>query len=411
MKLNQGIQIGVIADDFTGAGDAASFLVKGGAKTMMYTEVPEQLEVTCDAVVLALKSRSVSPKEAIRQTKSAADFLIAHHCKAIYFKYCSTFDSTPDGNIGIVADFLLEYLDLPYTLLCPSLPVNGRTVKEGALYVYGIKLSESPMKHHPLNPMWDSYLPALMKPQSKYPCFILKKEDNLSDIVKLYTKQFAHFYLIPDYENDEDGRWIAEQFSMLSLYTGGSGLLQFLIYQHEFMGTISNITYKRKQKAIILCGSCSAATKRQVEVYRLHGGYTYAIDSKRLLQHTLVVEDIYEEVMQHNEPVLIYSDAIHQNMEELKLGDSFILESKQMEELMARLSHMAVASGIQRIIVAGGETSGAVMLSLGFHGFYIGESIDPGIPALIPIENPSLTLILKSGNFGSDQFFLKAASI
>ena len=168
------IKIGVIADDFTGAGDAASFLEKSGAETIMYNAVPNELQV-CDAAVIALKTRSVSPHEAVTEAKKAVDFLKENGCERIYFKYCSTFDSTPQGNIGVVADFLLEYLAQPFTILCPSLPVNHRIVKDGNLYVNGEKLSDSPLKNHPLNPMWDSYIPNLIKPQSKYPCFIMRQ--------------------------------------------------------------------------------------------------------------------------------------------------------------------------------------------------------------------------------------------
>ncbi len=218
----------MIADDFTGAGDIASFLQKGGARTLLLTEIPASFREDYDCVVLALKSRSAAPEEAVRQVKRAAAFLREAGMERIYFKYCSTFDSTPEGNIGVVSDFLLEELGLSFTLLCPSLPVNGRTVKDGILYVHGVPLAESPMKEHPLNPMWASSIPKLMSSQSRYPCFVLKREDMISgmawEIAGEYGKKYGKFYLVPDYENEEDGKRIAELFGDLGLLTGGSGI-------------------------------------------------------------------------------------------------------------------------------------------------------------------------------------------
>ncbi len=218
------IKIGVIADDFTGAGDAASFLEKSGAETIMYNAVPNELQV-CDAAVIALKTRSVTPHAAVAEVKKAVDFLKENGCERIYFKYCSTFDSTPQGNIGVVADFLLEYLAQPFTILCPSLPVNQRIVKDGNLYVNGEKLSDSPLKNHPLNPMWDSYIPNLMKPQSKYPCFIMRQkelcEGEWKQTIHALKCRYERFYIVPDYETEQDGIRIAEAFKELPVLTRG----------------------------------------------------------------------------------------------------------------------------------------------------------------------------------------------
>lgn len=411
MKSNKRVKIGVIADDFTGASDSASFLSKSGAKTIMFTSVPEKLEDECDAVVLALKSRSVHPSKAIDQTREAVDFLKKIDCEKVYVKYCSTFDSTPKGNIGVVLDFLMEYLHQTFTILCPSLPINGRTVKDGNLYVNGILLNHSPMKDHPLNPMWDSYIPKLMEPQSKYPCFVVKKEELnqaiLAEKVRQLSLKNKKFYLVPDYESDEDGKNIARQFKELPLVSGGSGLLEFILDErHETENQCQ--TRKPNQKSIILCGSCSQATKRQVEHYRTNGGLTYAIDSKRLLNHSLTAEEVFSYVLEQKETVLIYSDAIDANVNDLKKSDTFSIESKLVEDLMASLSVKAIANKFQRIVVAGGETSGAVTLSLGYDGFYIGESIDPGVPVLYPLKKETVSLVLKSGNFGCEAFFMKA---
>ena len=411
MNREKRIRIGVIADDFTGASDAASFLVKSGAKTIMFNEVPEGIEFDCDAVVIALKTRSVKPDDAISQTKKAIKFLKEINCEKIYFKYCSTFDSTPKGNIGIIGDYLMEYLNVPYTLLCPSLPINGRIVKDGILYVNGVKLDESPLKNHPLNPMWDSYIPNLMKDQSKYNCYTISQDElnNRFDfIINELSNINEHFYLVPDYKNDEDGYNIGLKFNNLKFITGGSGLLEFILDRSELKQEMK-LSKNTVEKAVILCGSCSKATKNQVHEYVRFGGTTFAIDANELIDGNLKYKDILDFILNSNDTVLVYSDAIDKDMSEIRKTTNFKLASKLLEEVFAKLSKELVKEGYNRIIVGGGETSGAITKELNFDGFYIGESIDPGVPELYPLKNDEITLILKSGNFGSDDFFIKAA--
>ena len=213
------IKWGIIADDFTGASDAASFLVKSGNKTALITDIPETISDDYDCIVVGLKIRSVASDKAIYEIKKVLDFFEKIHIFKIYYKYCSTFDSTPKGNIGPVMDYLINYKNERYSLLCPSLPINGRIVEKGILYVNGVKLNDSSLRNHPLNPMWDSYIPTLMKDQSRYPCYIINRSDMESG---LYINQIRkindkHFYLVPDYKNEKDGELIADCFNNLSL--------------------------------------------------------------------------------------------------------------------------------------------------------------------------------------------------
>ena len=410
MQTKKKLLLGVIADDFTGAGDAASFLVNSGFRTILYTRIPTTIPVLCDCMVIALKSRSAEPKEAIIQTQEALTFLRKAGVEQLYFKYCSTFDSTPLGNIGVVLDFLLHKLHQNYTLLCPSLPVNGRTVKDGILYVNGMKLDDSAMKNHPLNPMWDSHIAGLMKTQSKYPCFVLAKEDmkepRLSKLLQSYKEQYQKFYLIPDYVTDADGEAICSAFGNLPLLSGGSGLLAHLF--HSEKDVVIATMQQGKQKAIILCGSCSQMSRKQIHTYRQQGGSVYAVDSKALLKGEICAKSIFKDIENQIETVLIYSDAVEKNMNELAASVTFQRESILIEKLMAELSILAREHSYNRIIVAGGETSGAVTLALGYDAYQIAKSIAPGVPVLIPLENRRLNLILKSGNFGKEDFFLKA---
>lgn len=226
------LRIGCIADDFTGGGDAASFLAGGGLKTLLliWPFSCEHLPEDCDAVVIALKSRSVPADQAVADSLAAINWLQAHHVRKLYFKYCSTFDSTPRGNIGPVSDALLETLEQPYTVLCPSLLSNGRAVRDGVLYVNGIPLAQSPMRSHPLNPMWDSDIRVLMQAQSRYPCFVVpealcRDPAALAGRIHALQQKHRHFYLIPDYFEPTHGAEIARAFAPLPLWTGGSELL------------------------------------------------------------------------------------------------------------------------------------------------------------------------------------------
>lgn len=401
---------GVIADDFTGAGDIASFLQKGGARTLLLTEVPASFGEEWDCVVIALKIRSAKPEDAVEQVKKALAFLKETGMERIYFKYCSTFDSTPKGNIGVVMDALLEELDVPFSLLCPSLPVNGRTVKNGILYVKGIPLAESPMKDHPLNPMWASGIPELMRPQSRYPCFIVKREDikngKVWDDIERYQKEQEKFYLIPDYEDEEDGRQIAAAFGACRLLSGGSGLAEYLL-DGKGKAAIRKQEQAEGQRAILLCGSCSQMSGKQIGFYRKKGHAVYCVDARKLEEGHLCAADIFAYALEHDN-TLIYSGAAEEGLHSVERTESFYKRSKLMEALMADLSEMAVKHRFDRVIVAGGETSGAVTLRLGYAAYQIGDSVAPGVPVMRPLKNLRLSLILKSGNFGDEDFFEKA---
>lgn len=406
--MNSYKKIGVIADDFTGASDAASFLLKGGARVIMCNEIPDYLNDDFDALVIALKIRSIPCNEAVEQVKRALFFLKNQGCNCFYYKYCSTFDSTPEGNIGVVMDYLIDTLHVPYTVLCPSLPVNGRIVENGYLYVNGIPLDQSSMKNHPLNPMWDSYIPNLMKPQSHYSCEVIQeKQMNIESLQEIEKKhKDVPFYFVPDYKTDQDGIKIATLFDNLTLWSGGSGLLEYLTPD------VKNFSCNEKQiipnKPILLCGSCSQATKEQVQVFKDSGRPVISINSQQLLNGKVSVESVFAIIQQHQEPVLVYSDAINQDMNKLKEDSNFFEASQAMENFMAKLSGMAYKSGYDRIVVAGGETSGAVIKELGFKSFYIEKNVDPGVPVLRPLDSMKNTVILKSGNFGSRDFFIKA---
>ena len=229
------IKLGCIADDFTGAGDAASFLAEGGLRTILVNGIPGEdflLPDDCEAVVIALKSRTQKKEDAIRDSLAGIRWLAVHGTEKFYFKYCSTFDSTPEGNIGPVTDAILEELGEKMTILCPALPANGRTVQNGILYVNGVRLEDSSMRNHPLTPMRESRISLLMKPQGKYESLELSRdllgqsEEKVRELVEEFAHTHTHGYLIPDHIDDEDARRIVRLFGNLRFLTGGSGILK-----------------------------------------------------------------------------------------------------------------------------------------------------------------------------------------
>lgn len=413
--------LGCIADDFTGASDAASFLVKGGMQVKLYNGIPTANHSSDDAqaIVIALKSRTQKTTDAVADSLKAADYLLKHGVQQIYFKYCSTFDSTPAGNIGPVADALMDFMQTPYTILCPALPVNGRIVQDGNLIVNGIPLHESHMKNHPLTPMWDCSISKLMEPQSKYPCAHLSTsqltQNQITSIVSNYKPDTEHFYIVPDYILPEDGTTIAALFGHLPLLTGGSGLLEPLARQWTNQ-LASNPAVPESQttgKALLLAGSCSKSTLEQIAQYQDLKKPCYKLNPKSILEGHQTAETAWKFIEEHTtdtDTVLVYSSDTPEKVKEYqKMGIEKVAAA--LETLIAELAVYAVNAGYTRIISAGGETSGAVTKGLGFSSYWIGESAAPGVPVMIPTERPDIRLILKSGNFGQRSFFEDALDL
>lgn len=459
---------GCIADDFTGASDAASFLQKGGMRVVLVNGVPRDpgkggLAEGVDGVVIALKSRALPPGEAVDQTLLAARWLREAGAEQMYVKYCSTFDSTEKGNIGPVCDRLLEWTGQRFTLLCPSLPANGRTVKKGILYVDGTPLAESPMSRHPVNPMKKSRIRDLMESQSRYPCY----ETGAGCAGAAEGELPEHYYLVPDYETRKDGQTIAGKFGDLGLLTGGSGLCEALAEYHvekrggrERQGDSNRErqenqevsrgrqenqggsrgwpengtakgqspeaaiqkpagkeTGREQKKLLILAGSCSAATRRQIEAWKQAGGSCLRIDPRQLLEDFSVLEQAKRRIREMEGELLVYSapaaggEAGGEGREKRTAGQAENREAGQeglsavLDRAFSGLALYGRSCGCKRLVVAGGETSGAVTRALGYQAFYVRDSIAPGVPVLVPAEDRSMALVLKSGNFGGERFF------
>jgi uncharacterized protein YgbK (DUF1537 family) len=411
------IIFGCVADDFTGASDAASFLVKGGFKTILINGVPDHdlnVEGDCDAAVIALKTRTQETSQAVEDTLHAVKWLRQRGAHQIFLKYCSTFDSTKHGNIGPIVDKILEEYDVHYTILCPALPVNERIVKDGRLYVDGLPLDESHMKNHPLTPMWDSDIANLMKPQGKYACFkvnsemMKKTKQEILHAIDEFGKDKRHFYVIPDFIYDKDAEKIVNVFGDLPVLTGGSGLMEEIgkKYHAKRHPETNSVLSGTDGPALVLAGSCSKATLAQIAYFQKSGAKSIQLIPSEI-HDPHRIDEIWNFILENKENrILVYSSGSETNIEEeRKNAKKWWENASLLENMTAEIADRAVHAGFTRIIVAGGETSGAVTKKLGFNSFFIGESIAPGVPIMIPTDHKNIRLILKSGNFGQKDFF------
>jgi len=416
------IVLGVVADDFSGASDAASFLVKGGIKTLLFNGIPKGSLEDIDeniAVVIALKTRTMETPKALEENLGAYEWLKQNGTEQLFFKYCSTFDSTKEGNIGPTIDSVLEKYNIKYTIIAPALPINGRIVENGRLIVNGIPLNETHMKFHPLTPMWDSDLAKLMEPQGKYPSLKIthdmleKSNEEIHKVIEEFSQDKEHFYVIPDYIEEEHAVKNVNLFGDLQFLTGGSGLMEQLglKYSKDNNSKYESVNSATKGKAIILAGSCSAATLQQIEDFKNKNGNHIKIDPIALASGAQSKEQIWSAVESADgDAVLVYSSDNPENVKEAqKVGSNVV--SDLLEQTTAYVAKKAVDNGFNRIIVAGGETSGAVTKILDYNSYLIGDSIAPGVPVMVPLDNKDIRLILKSGNFGQKDFFTQAINM
>ncbi|NTX77838.1 four-carbon acid sugar kinase family protein [Serratia proteamaculans] len=412
--------LGVIADDFTGATDIASFLVENGLPTVQLNGVPQDdLPVEAQAVVISLKSRSCPVAQAIEQSLQALAWLQRQGCRQFYFKYCSTFDSTAQGNIGPVTDALLDALGESQTVISPALPVNGRTVYQGYLFVSDQLLAESGMRHHPVTPMTDSNLLRLMEAQAQGRCGLVNaaEMDRGAGAVTEKLQQLAQQgmrYAVLDTLNEQHLLTQGAALKEMKLVTGGSGLAMGLARQWAQPGQGSPQAAGAPQgaKAVVLSGSCSTMTNQQVTRYRQQAA-AMAVDVARCLddaERTAYITELADWVQQQaNAPLapLLYATAEPEKLQQVQQQYGMAAASQAVESLFAGVVKQLQQRGFSRFIVAGGETSGVVTQALGIRGFHIGPCISPGVPWVRAIDQ-SISLALKSGNFGDENFFARA---
>lgn len=414
--------IGAVADDITGATDLCLMLSREGMRTIQVIGVPgDDIEFSgADAVVVALKSRTIPATEAVEMSLASARVLLAAGAEQLIFKYCSTFDSTDAGNIGPVAEALQDLTGTPLTIACPSFPAAGRTVYKGHLFVGDRLLSESPLKDHPLTPMHDPDLVRVLQRQCSRPVGLVQA-DIISRGPEALKAAFAEQYaagkriLIVDTLTDADLRVIGKACAGMRLVTGGSGVAMGLPENfRQTKGFAPPAKMARMAvpsgRAAILAGSCSAATRGQIEVAEAAGLPVLQLDIAAVAGGRQTAADLADWAIQSagDRPPLIYSSAGPDELAKIQSLMGRHESGALVERTLAEVALRLLKAGFSRFLIAGGETSGAIVEALGVKVLLIGPEIDPGVPWTRSISGPDLALALKSGNFGARDFFLKA---
>jgi 3-dehydrotetronate 4-kinase len=416
--------LGCIADDFTGATDLANMLVRGGMRTVQTIGVPSDAsELEADAIVVALKSRTIPADDAVRQSLEALEWLRAQGCKQFIFKYCSTFDSTDKGNIGPVADALLDALKDDFTIACPAFPENGRTIFRGNLFVGDVLLNESGMENHPLTPMTDPNLVRVLQRQTKSKVGLIRYDTIMKGADAIRTridelKKDGVRLAIADAVSDADLYVLGEALRDVKLITGGSGIALGLPQNFRAAGQLKHAEHaadlpKFEGKSVVLAGSASKATNGQVAEWRASKP-SFRVDPMALARGEAVVDQAVAFAQEHfrkDETVLIYATSSPDEVKAVQKELGVEKAGHLVEDALASIARRLRDDGVRKFVVAGGETSGAVVQALDVRSLRIGPQIDPGVPATQAIgakDDAPLALALKSGNFGTVDFFVKA---
>jgi 3-dehydrotetronate 4-kinase len=411
--------LGAIADDFTGATDLANMLVRGGMRTVQLLGVPDGAPPEADAVVVALKSRTIAPGDAVTQSLAALAWLRGAGARQFFFKYCSTFDSTERGNIGPVAEALMDALGADFTIACPAFPETGRTIFRGYLFVGDVLLSESGMKDHPLTPMTDANLVRVLQRQSARKVGLVAYGAVAAGPGAIQAR-FAALrregigLAIVDAVSDADLQAIGTACAELALVTGGSGVAIGLPRNFRERGLLGPPERAAELPAVagaaaVLSGSCSMATNGQVAEW-LKSRPGFRIDPIQLADGRPIAEQACEWAAKRlpDGPALVYATATPEDVKATQARLGAERTGQLVETCLAEVAKGLVRHGVRRLVVAGGETAGAVVQALGVTGLRIGPQIDPGVPWTMSLREPRLLLALKSGNFGAPDFFAKA---
>lgn len=416
--------LGCIADDFTGATDLANNLVRAGMRVVQTIGVPEgPLDADVDAVVVALKSRTIAPAEAIAQSLEALRWLQAQGAQQIYFKYCSTFDSTAQGNIGPVTEALMDALQCDFTIATPAFPDNKRTVFKGYLFAGDVLLNESGMQNHPLTPMTDPNLVRVLQAQCTRKvglidhAVVARGAAAIEERIAQLKAEGVAIAIVDAVSNDDLLR-MGPALAKLPLLTAGSGVAIGLPANFGLApSSQASALPKAGGKTAVVSGSCSLATNRQVLDFIQRGGAAMAIDPLRIAAGVDVTAEVlaWAAPLIDQGPVLVYSTAEAGAVKSVQ-GRLGVEEAGAMvERTIAAIARGLVERGVHQLVVAGGETSGACVQALGIAQMQIGPQIDPGVPwchaRCDAAPEAGLHITLKSGNFGSDDFFTKAFTV
>ena len=421
------VLLGCIADDFTGATDLANMLVRGGMRTVQVIGVPggtaehsldeSDAMVDVDAIVIALKSRTIEPDAAVSQSLAALRWLQSQGARQIYFKYCSTFDSTYRGNIGPVADALLDALGADFAIVCPAFPENGRTIFRGYLFVGDVLLNESGMQNHPLTPMTDANLVRVLQQQTPAKVGLVRHDTVARGATAIYERFTAlradgARYAVVDALTDADLHAIGAACANAPLITGGSGVAIGLPNNFKKARLLSHTANAASlpatpSRAVVLSGSCSRATNAQVQHWAAHHP-AFRIDPLALARGEDLAGSAVQWANQQTSAALIFATAEPDDVKRAQTELGADRAGQLVEHCLASIARGLAAAGVRRFVIAGGETAGAVVNALGVRALRIGPQIDPGVPWTATLGPDPIALALKSGNFGSVDFFAKA---
>ena len=405
------VKIGVIADDFTGASDISMVLSENGMRTVQYSGTPKATRATeVDAGVIALKTRTTEKTTAINLSLEAADWLLPQGCDQLIYKVCSTFDSTREGNIGPVTEALAKRLNADQVLVCPAYPEMNRTVFQGHLFVKDQLLSECGMQNHPLTPMTDPDIRRWLSHQCEWPVHHLSLAQLRSDICQDHAKRFKPGHILVDAINHSDLMRIGSIASGYKLVTGAAGIAHALAKNYP-PGAVRSRWVGTKGKGVVLCGSCSYTTLAQIEHYA-KSFPVRDISVESLIVGSLELDSLVRWVLRQDKdrPGLLFTTASPERVQELQNSHGRVGIASMIETMFAKLSRKLIGAGVTRMVVAGGETSGAVVEATGIQQMEIGPRIAAGVPAM-HIPQSGLAIALKSGNFGEADFFEHALRV
>jgi uncharacterized protein YgbK (DUF1537 family) len=428
------MRFGIVADDNTGASDAAGMLTEKGVRTALVLsfEAAREGEVFLadfDAVVLGTQIRSMAAEQAQERTTAAIELLKVLQVEKVQLKYCSTFDSTPQGNIGCSLDAGLEALAQEATIVAPALPVNGRTTYNGYHFVNGVLLSESPLRHHPLNPMTDSNLVRWLQQQTRRRVDVVRLEEIRRGVAHVWELMdslvgLGASYLVTDAIEQSDLTVVAEATADWRFISGGSGLtaeIPRLMFPERSLLCFAERLEGLAAGLLVVSGSQSPATRAQNAWAAANGFCGVPLDPREVLSGRADANRVVDEasaILGEGKPVVIYAraESPEEVQEVQEFGRTLGLSVTQTGAMIADALAKAAARLLKerpvgRLIISGGETSGAVCALAGFGALEVGLPVEPGVPYCFPASQPDLMVVLKSGNFGSEDFYQRVMSL
>lgn len=409
------MKIGVIGDDFTGSSDIALTLAQSGMRTVQYVQTPNTAaHADVEAGVVSLKSRSCAVDKAVKDSVHALQWLKKQGCEQIIFKYCSTFDSTQSGNIGPVMDALIAELNCKDpVIVCPAFPATGRTIYQGHLYVFDQLLSESGMQNHPITPMTDPDIRRWLQHQTPnkvghLPLNVIRNGGAREHMLHELANERQR--IVCDAVADSDLIDLANAARGFALITGGSGIAIGLPTLYGIEATAAAPWSGEQGHALALSGSCSTTTLSQIAHHRSVGGAHLAISIPDLLAGKVAAHEVVDWALQQIALPLVSTSAAPEQVKQIQHELGAEKTTSAIESFFGEVAKLACSQGVTRLISAGGETSGAIIQALDIAALQIGPMIDPGVPAL-RVSGRALSIALKSGNFGTEDFFAKANGV